>query len=153
MRGQAGAWLSASSSLFRATRDNVFTLLVEPNPAGPGNIDVAQVFSYRVEGWEPDLNVRPRPAWNVIANLTVQAPRITRYPQAPLDVGHGAPSVPSLLANLFTTYDLRGVGPLPDVQLAFGVRYKNHEFADANETRLVPGVPLLDAALNLPLGR
>ena len=52
------------------------------------------------------------------------------------------PSVPSVLANLFTTYDLRDVGPLPDVQVAFGVRYKDHEFADANETRLVPGRPL-----------
>ena len=153
LRGQAGAWLSASSSLFRATRDNVFTLLVEPNPAGAGNIDVAQVFSYRVEGWETDLNVRPVPAWNVIANLTVQAPRITRFLQTPLDVGHGVPSVPSVLANLFTTYDLRDLGALPDVQVAFGVRYKDHEFADANEMRLVPGVPLLDAALNLPLGR
>lgn len=153
LRAQAGRSLSVSSSLFRATRDNVFTLLVEPNPAGPGNVDVAQVFSYRVEGWETDLNVRPVADWNVIANLTVQAPRITRYPQAPVDIGHGVPSVPSVLANLFTTYDLRRIGPLPDAQLAFGVRYRNHEFADANETRLVPGVPLFDAALNLPLGR
>ena len=153
LRTHAGSWLSASSSLFRATRDNVFTLLVQPNPAGPGNIDVAQVFSYRVEGWETDLNLRPLRPWNVIANLTVQAPRITRYLQAPIDVGHGVPSVPSVLANLFTTYDLPRRGALPGPQLAFGVRYRNHEFADANETRLVPGVPLFDATLNWLLGR
>ena len=42
---------------------------------------------------------------------------------------------------------------MPDVQLAFGARYKNHEFADANETRLVPGVPLFDLTVNLPLAR
>ncbi|MBE7218894.1 MAG: TonB-dependent receptor [Caulobacteraceae bacterium] len=153
LRASAGGWLSASSSLFRATRDNVFTLLVEPDPAGTGNVDVAQVFSYRVEGWETDLNLRPLHAWNVIANLTVQAPRITRYLQTPADVGHGVPSVPSVLANLFTTYDLARIGPLSGLQLAIGVRYRNHEFADANETRLVPGVPLFDAALNWPLGR
>ena len=153
LRGRAGSWLSASSSLFRATRSNVFTFLVEPNPNGPGNVDVAQAFSYRVEGWETDLNLRPLPAWNVIANLTVQAPRITRYLQAPADIGHGVPSVPSLLANLFTTYDLHLADPVPDVQLAFGARYKNHEFSDANETRQVPGVPLFDLALNLPLAR
>ena len=153
LRLRAGSWISGSTSLFRATRENVFNLLVQPNPSGPGNVDVVQVFSYRVEGWESDLDLRPLPAWNVIANLTVQAPRITRYPQGPIDVGHGVPSVPSVLANLFTTYDLARVGPLPDVQLALGVRYKNHEFADANETRLVPGVPLFDVALNLPLAR
>ncbi len=153
LRAHAGSWLSASSSLFRATRANVFNLLVQPNPAGPGNIDVVQVFSYRVEGWESDLDLRPVPAWNVIANLTVQAPRITRYPQAPVDIGHGVPSVPSVLANLFTTYDLGRIGPVSGLQLAFGVRYKNHEFADANETRLVPGVPLFDVALNLPVAR
>ena len=153
LRGRAGSWLSASTSLFRATRSNVFTFLVEPNPNGPGNVDVAQVFDYRVEGWETDLNLRPSAAWNVITNLTVQTPRITRYLQAPADVGHGVPSVPSVLANLFTTYDLHFSGPVPDVQLAFGARYKNHEFADANETRLVPGVPLFDLTVNLPLAR
>lgn len=153
LRARAGSWLSASSSLFRATRSNVFTFLVQPNPAGAGNIDVAQVFSYRVEGWESDVNLRPLKPWNVIANLTVQAPRITRYLQAPIDIGHGVPSVPPVLANLFTTYDLHGIGPAPDVQFALGVRYRNHEFADANETRLVPGAPLLDATLNVPLAR
>ncbi|WP_158917406.1 TonB-dependent siderophore receptor [Caulobacter sp. S45] len=155
VRFERGAWLSLSTSLYRATRDNVFTFLTEPAPGGTGNIDVAQVFSYRVQGWETDLNLRPTHAWNVIANLAVQDPTITNYPATPADVGHGVPSVPSLLANAFTTYDLHLpiTGPVEDLQFAFGARYRNHEFADAAETRLVPGAPLFDVAVSIPHDR
>lgn len=156
LRYQPGAWLALSSSLYHATRDNVFTFLTEPAPGGTGDIDVAQVFSYRVQGWETDLNLRPSRAWNLIANLAVQGPKITSFPQTPADVGRDSvPSVPSLLANAFTTYDLpvQGVGPVNDLQFAFGARYKNHEYADAGDTRLVPGAPLFDVALTAPTDR
>jgi iron complex outermembrane receptor protein len=147
-RAQKGAWLSLSSSLYRVTRENVFTLLVEPDPGNPaGNIDVAQVFSYRVQGWETDLNLRPAEPWNLLVDWAVQDGEITRYPQAPADIGHAPPSVPSFLANAFTTYETPV--PIGALQFSFGVRYRNHEWADANQTRQVPGVPLLDAGLSL----
>ena len=149
LRFSRGAWLAVSSSIYDATRHNVFTLLTEPAPGG-GDIDVAQVFSYRVKGWESDLNLRPTRPWNIIANLSVQSPQITRYPQTPTDVGHEVPSVPSLLANAFTTYDVHLAGPVETLQFTFAARYRNHEFADAAETRLIPGEPLFDVGLNIP---
>jgi iron complex outermembrane receptor protein len=156
LRYQAGGWLTLSTSVYRATRDNVFTLLSEPGPSGSGDIDVAQVFSYRVTGWEADLNLRPTPRWNLIANLALQDDRITSYPQTPTDLGKRAPSIPPSLANLWTTYDIPIDGSLSSLfktaQLSFGVRYRGNEFADAANTRLVPGVPLFDLGLGLPLG-
>ena len=150
LRYSRGALLALSTSIYHATRDNVFTLLIEPAPGGVGNIDVAQVFSYRVKGWETDLNLHPLRDWNVIANFSVQNPEIIGYPQTPANVGHEVPSVPSLLANGFTTYDVHLAGPLQTVQFTFAARYRNHEFADAAQTRLIPGEPLFDVGLNAP---
>lgn len=148
VRGEAGGWLTASTSLYRVSRNNVFTLLVEPNPNGPGNVDVAQVFAYRVQGWETDLNLRPTRAWNVLLNWAVQDGSITRYPQNLADIGHPIPSVPSFLANAFTSYDAALPGDAGKLQFTFGARYRDHEYADANETRLVPGRPVLDAGVS-----
>jgi iron complex outermembrane receptor protein len=153
LRYQAGSWLSLSSSLYQNSRKNVFTLLSEPAPGGVGNIDVAQVFAYQVRGWETDLNLRPTRAWNVLLNTAVQDGKITGYPQTPADVGHQPPSVPSFLANLFTTYDVPFGGPVDTMRLSFGVRYRDHEFADAGETRFVPGKPLLDLGVSFPTNR
>lgn len=150
LRYAAGGWLSLSTSIYRVTRDNVFTFLTEPAPGAVGDIDVAQTFSYAVKGWETDLNLRPTRAWNVIANLALQPSRITDYPQTPADVGHPAPSVPSVLANGFSTYDIALPGPVSVVRLALDVRYRNHEFADAAQTRRVPGAALLDLVVSVP---
>ncbi len=150
VRFSRGAWLAVSSSIYDATRHNVFTLLTELAPGGVGDIDVAQVFSYRVKGWETDLNLRPIRDWNIIANLSVQNPQITRFPQTPANVGHEVPSVPSLLANAFTTYDAHLEGPIETLQFTLAARYRNHEFADAAETRLIAGEPLFDVGLNIP---
>lgn len=140
VRFQQASWLSASSSLYRATRDNVFTLIG----------DVPTVFSYRVEGWESDVNLRPTDGWNIIANFSAQTPVITNYPATPADVGRYVPSVPTILANLWTTYDIPipGIGAEP--QIAFGARYRDHEFGDVGNTRRVPGVPLFDTVLGIP---
>ncbi|HTW35275.1 MAG TPA: TonB-dependent receptor [Rhizomicrobium sp.] len=140
LRFQQASWLSASSSLYRATRDNVFTLIG----------DVPTVFSYRVEGWESDVNLTPTDGWNIIANFAAQTPIITNYPATPADIGRYVPSVPTILANLWTTYDIPipGVGTEP--QIGFGARYRDHEFGDVGNTRRVPGVPLFDTVLGIP---
>lgn len=153
LRGQKGGWLTASTSLYQVSRNNVFTLLAEPNPSGPGIIDVAETFSYRVQGWETDVNLRPTRSWNIMFNTAVQDGKITRYPQAPADIGHAPPSVPSFLANVFTSYDWALPGEAGTLQGSFGLRYRDHEYADAGLTRLVPGEPLLDLGLSWAIGR
>jgi iron complex outermembrane receptor protein len=150
IRFQQARWFSASSSLYHATRDNVFNLVTEPNPTGPGNIDVAEVFSYRIEGWETDLNLQPTQDWTILANFTVQTPVITSYPATPADIGRSVPSVPSMLVNLWTSYDIAIPGISEKPEISFGVRYRNHEFGDVGNTRLVPGAPLFDVALAIP---
>jgi len=140
VRFQQASWLSASSSLYRATRDNVFTLIG----------DVPTVFSYRVEGWESDVNLTPTDGWNIIANFSAQTPIITNYPATPADVGRNVPSVPTILANLWTSYDIPIPGMDDKPQIAFGARYRDHEFGDVGNTRRVPGVPLFDTVLGIP---
>src|SRR3546814_17529359 len=85
-------------------------MLLEPDPNGPGSIDVPEVFSYRVKGWETDLNLHPIGPWNIIANFTLQNPKLTDYPQTPDLVGNRVPSVPKRIANVWTSYDIA----LPD---------------------------------------
>lgn len=153
LRFQSGSWLSLSTSLYQTSRKNVFTLLLVPAPGGGGNIDVGQVFAYRVRGWETDLNLHPTRAWNVLLNTAVQDGKITAYPQTPANIGHEPPSVPSFLANAFTTYDVPFGGPVETMRLSFGVRYRDHEFADAGQTRIVPGKPLLDLGVSFPTPR
>jgi iron complex outermembrane receptor protein len=151
IRYQWDSRLTMSTALFQGTRQNVFVLNTVPNPSGPGNIDQAAFFDYTVKGWETDLTATPNEHWIINANLTLQNPKITNYPQTPADVGNFVPSVPSVLANAWITYafampQLFGPqwGPL---KASVGVRYRNVEYADAGETRVVPGAPLFDAGL------
>jgi iron complex outermembrane recepter protein len=139
--------LTISTALYQATRENVFILNTVPNPSGPGNVDQTTFFNYRVKGWETDITVRPTERWTIIANLALQNPTITTYPQTPADVGNLVPSVPTVLANLWTTYDLMVSEPVGVLRASFGARYRDREYADAGETRLVPGAPLFDAGL------
>lgn len=158
VRYQWDSMLTVTSAVFQGTRQNVYVLNTVPNPNGPGNIDQAAFFSYRVTGWETDLTAVPNERWIINANLTVQNPRITDYPQTPADVGNFVPSIPSVLANAWITYAVPppqdlflppSVGPL---RASFGVRYRNVEYADAGMTRIVPGVPLYDAGLEQTIG-
>jgi iron complex outermembrane receptor protein len=154
VRFQLPPVLTVTSSVYHATREHVFTLLLVPNPSGPGNIDIAQVFSYGVTGWETDLNLHPTEAFNLIANTAVQSGRITTFPQTPANVGHKPPSVPSFLANMWMTYDVDLPGShdlFKTAQFALGARYRNDEFADAGETRRIPGVTLWDAGVIVPV--
>jgi outer membrane receptor for monomeric catechols len=140
--------LSLSSSVYRASRQNVFVVLVDQ----VGN-DVASVFSYRVRGWESDLNATPLPGWTLNANLTLQIPKIDSYPQTPANVGNAVPSVPSRLANLWTSYDLALADPIGVIRGSVAAHYRNREYADAGQTRLVPGAATFDAGLALPRER
>ena len=148
LRFQWPSIFTLATALFQGTRENVFTLNTVPNPAGSGNIDEAAFFNYRVTGWETDLTATPNNSWIVNANLTLQNPRITDYPQTPVNVGNFVPSVPSVLANAWITYIIPISRPqFGPVNASLGVRYRNGEYADAGDTRSVPGVPLFDAAL------
>ena len=122
----------------------MFTLLSEPNPSGPGNIDVAQVFSYGITGWETDLNLHPIQALNIIANAAVQDGSITSFPQTPADVGRKPPSVPTFLANTWITYDIDlGQDVLKTLQLQLGARYRDQGIRrrrrNAEDSRRDPG--------------
>jgi outer membrane receptor for monomeric catechols len=139
--------LTISTALYQASRENVFVLNTVPNPSGPGNVDQAAFFNYRVKGWETDITVKPTEKWTITGNLALQSPTITSYPQTPVDVGNFVPSVPTVLANLWTTYDILVNEPVGLLRASFGARYRNREYADAGETRLVPGAPLFDAGL------
>jgi iron complex outermembrane receptor protein len=147
VRYQVPSKLTISTALYQVTRENVFMLTTVPNPSGPGNIDQTVFFNYRVKGWETDLTVRPIEKWTVNANLALQDPRITSFPQTPANVGHLVPSVPTLLANFWTTYDFAVGEPIGILRASFGARYRNAEYADAANTRLVPGAPLFDAGV------
>jgi len=57
------------------------------------------------------------------------------------------PSVPSALANLWTSYDFAVPEPVGNLGALFGTRYQNREYADAGQTRIVPGAPLFQAGL------
>jgi len=147
VRYQWDSMLTVSTALFQGTRQNVFVLNTVPNPSGPGNIDQAAFFNYTVKGWEADLTATPNERWIINANLTLQNPKITDYPQTPADVGNFVPSVPSILANGWVTYALPLPQPWGPLKASFGVRYRNREYADPGETRVVPGAPLFDAGL------
>ncbi len=149
LRYQWPSVLTLATAVYQGTRQNVFILNTVPNPNGPGNIDEAAFFAYRVTGWETDLTARPTDRWTINANFTLQNPKITDYPSTPADVGNFVPSVPSVLANAWITYALPLPLPQPfgPVKASFGVRYRNVEYADVGETRVVPGAPIYDAAL------
>jgi iron complex outermembrane receptor protein len=147
VRYELPAKIAVSSSLFQASRQNVFDLLTIPNPSGPGNFDVASFFDYRVSGWENDINLNFG-NWNFIGNLTIQRPTITNYPVA-ADEGHSVPSVPSVLANFWTTYDFVLPEPLPHLRAAAGLQYQGKEFSDVGQTRIIPGAPVVDFALQM----
>jgi len=139
--------LTLATAVFQATRQNVFNLTTVANPTGPGNIDVAEFFNYRVTGWETDLTATPTDRWIINANLTLQNPRITSYPPTPANVGNFVPSVPSVLANAWITYLIAMPQQLGPLKASLGVRYRNGEYADVGNTRDVPGTPLFDAGL------
>lgn len=149
VRVKGGSFLSLSSSVFRTTRRNVYTVLLVPNPSGPGSLDEAQVFSYRVRGWETDLNLQPTPAWNIVANFTLQDPKLIDYPQTPALIGNRVPSVPKRIANLWTSYAFPLSDAIGTLQLAGGVRYRSRYFGDAAETRILPGATLTDLSAAL----
>ena len=154
LRFRQGSWLSLSSSLFRTTRKNVYTILLVPDPNGPGSIDVSQVFSYRVKGWETDLSLRPTAAWNINANFTLQDPVLVDYPQNPGQIGNRVPSVPKQIGNAWTSYDIALPDKVGSLQLAAGLRYRGDYFGDTGQTRLLPGATMVDlsaALLNGPL--
>lgn len=141
-------WLTASTSLYRTTRDNVFTVFADSNGQ-----DVPTVFSYRVEGWETDLNLQPIDDWSILANFSVQSPVITGYPSGPADVGNPVPSVPTILANLWTTWNIPVSILDARPQLSFGEEVHDHEFGAVTGTRRIPGASLSDIVLGLPLHR
>ena len=147
LRYQIPQKLTISTAFYQVTRENVFMLTTVPNPNGPGNIDQTVFFNYQVRGWETDITVRPIEKWTVNANFALQDPRITSFPQTPADVGHLVPSVPTQLANFWTTYDFTVGEPVGLLRASFGMRYRNLEYADAANTRLVPGATLFDAGL------
>ncbi|MBU3078238.1 TonB-dependent receptor [Sphingomonas quercus] len=140
LRVRQGNWLSLSSSLFRTTRRNVYTILLDPTTG----LDVSQVFSYRVKGWETDLTLRPVPAWNIIANFTLQDPVLMDYPQNPGQIGNRVPSVPKRIGNIWTSYDLALPDETGTLQLAAGLRYRSAYFGDTGETRVLPGATMVD---------
>ncbi|HWA88452.1 MAG TPA: TonB-dependent receptor [Rhizomicrobium sp.] len=143
-------WATASTSVYHATRHNVFTTVTEPDPNGGGNIVVPEVFSYRVEGWETDLNLQPMEDLSIVANLAVQSARITRYPQAPANVGKHVPSVPSLLGNIWASYVLPVSLLESRPTLSLGMQYRNREYGDAANTRILPGDPIFNLVLAVP---
>jgi iron complex outermembrane receptor protein len=147
VRYQLASMLTLATAVFQATRQNVFNLTTVANPIGPGNIDVAEFFNYRVTGWETDLTATPTDRWIINANLTLQNPRITSYPPTPANVGNFVPSVPSMLANAWITYLIAMPQQLGPLKASVGVRYRNGEYSDVGNTRDVPGTPLFDAAL------
>jgi iron complex outermembrane recepter protein len=149
-RFRHGDWLALSSALYQATRQNVFSTLTEPNPTGAGNLTVIDPFSYRSEGWETDVNLHPIEGWNITANFTAQNPVLTSNPSAPANVGHAVPSTPTTILNLWTSYDVPLPDPLKTLQVALGMRDRSHDYADAGQTRMVPGTPLFDLATSLP---
>ena len=146
LRFRQGSWLSLSSSLFRTTRKNVYTIMLVDG------LDVSQVFSYRVKGWETDLNLRPVPAWNIIANFTLQDPQLTDYPQNVGQVGNRVPSVPKNIGNVWTSYDIALPDQFGALQLAAGLRYRSAYFGDTAETRLLPGATMVDLSAALLKG-
>jgi outer membrane receptor protein involved in Fe transport len=140
--------LTLTSSAFRTTRSNVFTVLVDAN-----GLDVPSVFSYRVEGVELDLNARPFEGLTINANMTRQFPTITGFPTAPANIGHAIPSVPSILANGWVAYEFTPSAEIGALRVSAGARYRNKEFADAASTRLVPGAPIFNVGIALPRDR
>lgn len=147
LRVRQGNWLSLSSSLFRTTRENVYTIILVDG------LDVSQVFSYRVKGWETDLTLRPVPAWNIIANFTLQDPVLKDYPQNPSQVGNRVPSVPKRIGNVWTSYDLALPGEVGTLQFATGLRYRSGYFGDTGQTRILPGATMVDLSAALMHGR
>lgn len=147
LRVRQGSWLSLSSSLFRTTRENVYTIILVDG------FDVSQVFSYRVKGWETDLTLNPVPAWNIIANFTLQDPVLKDYPQNRAQIGNRVPSVPKQIGNVWTSYDLALPDAVGKLQFAAGLRYRSSYFGDTGQTRILPGAAMVDLSAALLHGR
>jgi iron complex outermembrane receptor protein len=148
-----GSWLTLTSSIFRTKRDNVFVILAVPDPTGTGNLSTAQVYSYQIKGWENDLNLHPLDAWSIRGNFTLQSPKIIDYPQSPAFVGNRVQSVPRRIANVWTSYRIGLPNDVGTLQLAAGARYRSAYFADAAQTRTLPGATQVDASGALIHGR
>jgi iron complex outermembrane receptor protein len=135
LRFSLGRRLAVSTAAYQVKRNSIFTVLLDPQTG----LDIPATFSYRVRGWEADLNAEPIDRWSIVGNFSHQNPRISDYPQAP--------------ANLWTSYDLRLGGDLGLLRLKAGVRYHQRAYTDANNTRILPGSTLIDAGISWVLRR
>ena len=61
--------------------------------------------------------------------------------------------MPQRIANLWTSYDLALPDPIGTLQFAGGVRYREHEFTDAGETRTLPHLTAIDLSVAWPHDR
>jgi len=138
-----GPQLALSSSVFEVHRDSVFAVFADPVTG----LDVPTTFSYRVQGWETDLNALPVARWYVNANLSLQRPLISDYPQTPSNVGRSVPSDPRILGNVWSDYGI----VLPDdagvLSPNVGLQCRGRSYADAGNTRILPGSALVSTGL------
>lgn len=149
LRFSPGRRLAVATAVYQVKRNSIFTVLLDPQTG----LDIPATFSYRVRGWEADLNAEPIDGWSIVGNFSHQNARISDYPQAPGAVGHLVPSVAPNLANLWTSYDVRLGGGLGFLRLKAGARYRQRAYTDANNTRILPGSTLIDAGISWVLPR
>ena len=140
---------AVSTAVYEVRRDAVFTVILDPVT----NSDVPATFSYRTRGWEVDLNAEPVKGWSIIGNFAHQTPQITNFPATPANVGHVVPSVAPNLANVWTSYDVVMGGGLGSLRLKAGARYRERAYADAGNTRALPGSTLVDTGISWMLER
>ncbi len=136
-------WVTISTAIYKVHRDSVFSVFVNPLTG----FDEPTSFSYRVKGWEGDLNLNPVEHWIVIANFSRQMPEVSSFPQTPANVGKQVPSVPRLLANIWTDYEL-GLPQSDDrLRISLGVRYRGKSYSDLGNTRMIPSSTLVEGGI------
>jgi iron complex outermembrane receptor protein len=108
-------------------------LLTQINSAG----DVSNIGSQKSHGLEIAVNLRPRNAWNVSANLAWTAARYGEFfdPNFGIDSsGNRTPNAPRWVGNLWTS--VRGVAATP-LELGGALRYVGSRYGDSgNQLRL-----------------
>lgn len=129
--------LTLTSSLFDVTRDNVFT-------------EVSNVVFFNnqeTHGGELDLELKPTPAWTILANATVQRAVLTEEPSQPTSTGNRPVGVPASILNLWTSYGF-AIGSARGFRVGAGVSYNDKTYGNTQNTNSIPASTVIDGVLS-----
>lgn len=132
--------LSATLALFDLRLKNA----ISADPAHPGQS--LQLGSASSKGADLDLRWQVTPAWQWLASLTRQNPKVD-------DTGLQTVDMPKTSARLATRYEMGAGSLLPGLGIGLGLTHHGARPGDAANTYFTPAATVLDAQASYRLGR